>query len=99
MGKINKYNEFINNEEQLIYQLIEEAENTNSSDLEFISNRESYQNVIKIGEKVIPILLKRNLIIWDKGLSEITGEGLNSLEHDTSERKEFWKNWSKENGF
>jgi len=97
-NKLNKFNEFVSND-MIILKMIEEAESTPSSDLEEISKRKSYKNVVSIGEKVIPYLLKRNLIIWDRGLSELTGVGLNSLEHNTSERKEYWEKWAKENGF
>ena len=55
--KIEKNNEFTINVD--IMKLIEEAENTSSSDLEYISKRESYKNVVKLGEKVIPFLLER----------------------------------------
>lgn len=99
MSKINKFNEFISSEESVLLKMIEEAESNPSSNLEEIFNSKSYKDVISVGEKVIPLLLKRNLIIWDRGLSEITKTGLDPLNYDTSERKEFWKNWAKKNGF
>ena len=96
---MKKFNEFINNNELLIVNLIEDAENSNLPDLEMISKRESYRNIIKIGDSVIPYLLKRNNIIWDRALYEITGEGLSSLDYSTSERLKYWKKWSTENGY
>src|ERR1035437_10060809 len=99
MAKITKFNEFVDNEVLLIRQLIEQAECTNKPDLVSISQREPYRKVIEFGEKVIPILLERikNSPIWDIGLKELTGEGLNSLEFTTSERIEYWKKWAVNN--
>jgi hypothetical protein len=98
MSKINKYNEFINNEDY-IKLLIEKAEFTNKPDLVSISETENYRNIIKMGKKVIPLLLERNSIIWDIALKEITGDGISSLEYSTSERLKYWENWAKENGY
>lgn len=95
---MKKFNEFVNND-FLINNLIEDAENSNLPDLKLISQRESYRNIIKIGNSVIPYLLKRNNIIWDNALSEITGEGLKSLDFDTKERMNYWKNWAIKNGY
>ena len=99
MTKINKFNEFVNNDELLIKNLIQESENTNLPDLEMISKRNSYKEIIKMGEKVIPFLLERNNIIWDRALSDITGEGLNPLMYDTKERLSYWQKWSTKNGY
>lgn len=85
--------------QDLIIKLIEEAESTPSSDLEYISKRDQYRKVVNLGEKVIPYLLERNSIIWDRALSELALTGLNPLEYSTSERMEFWKNWKIENGY
>jgi len=95
--KVEKFNEFINNDEFIILKLIEESEMTNLPDLESISVRSPYRKIIEIGEKAIPFLIKRNSIVWDIALSEITGAGLNPLEHNTSERQEYWKKWATEN--
>jgi len=99
MLKIDKFNEFVDINNLLIQKLIEESENTNLPDLEMISNREPYRNVIKIGKAAIPYLLKRNNIIWDRALSELTGEGLSPLDYNTNERMKYWQKWSKENGY
>lgn len=95
---MKKFNEFVDND-FLIKNLIEDAENSSLPDLKLISQRESYKNIIKIGKSTIPYLLERDNIIWDNALSEITGEGLNSLEFNTKERMNYWKNWAIKNGY
>jgi hypothetical protein len=95
--KIEKFNEFINDGE--IYTAIEKAESTPSSNLEEISKKENYRKVVNMGEKIIPYLLERNSIIWDIALKELTGDGLDSLYHTTSERLEYWQKWSHKNGY
>jgi len=94
--KIEKFNEFLNspNNNVEIIKLIEEVETCNKSDLEEISKGEKYRKVVNYGKNIIPILLERNSIIWDRALSELTGEGLNPLEYSTSERKIYWENWA-----
>ena len=72
---------------------------TNKSDLEEISKSDDYQKIINFGKSVIPILLNRNSIIWDRALSELTGDGLDPLEYSTSDRKEYWINWRIKNGY
>jgi hypothetical protein len=90
---------FKNYKENLIIEMIKLAESTPLSDLEAISKRKPYKEVIKMGKEIIPYLLKRDLILWDRGLSELTDQGLNPLEHSTSVRSEYWKKWAKENGY
>ena len=99
MNKINKYNEFLNNEELIIKQMIESGENTPFSDLIAISERQEYKDVISLGKKIIPYLLERNCLIWDIALKQLTGKGLDSLKYKSSERQKYWKNWAKENGY
>jgi hypothetical protein len=99
MSKINKYNEFLNNEELIIKQMIEECEWIPFGDLEEISKTKPYREVVKLGEKIIPYLLERDSVIWDRALSELTGCGLNPLEYDTIERREYWRKWAKENEY
>ena len=95
MSIIKMYEEFIDdNDDLLIRELIKEGENTPSSNLEEIAEGEAYKKVINLGEKVIPHLLNRNSIIWDRALKQITGDGLNSLEYNTRERTEYWQNWA-----
>jgi hypothetical protein len=60
---IKKINEFVN--ESNIYSLIQKAELTPFSDLEYISNLDGYREVVNLGESVIPYLLERKSIIWD----------------------------------
>lgn len=95
--KIEKFNEFVN--ESRIYELIEDSECTNKADLEAISQRESYREIVDMGKKVIPYLLERNSITWDIALKELTGDGLSSTDHKIDERKEYWQKWAKENGY
>ena len=102
MGKIDKFNEFVNNEELIIKKMIKEGENTPSGNLEEIAERQSYKDVVKLGKKVIPYLLERLEVtgpIWDRALTEITNDGLNPLEYNTTERVEYWKKWSIKNGY
>jgi hypothetical protein len=102
MSKLNKYNEFLNNEEIFIKELIRQGESTPWSDLEAISNRVEYRKVVSLGEKIIPYLLNRLLEsgpIWDRALSELTGEGLDPLEYNTTERVKHWEKWASENGY
>ena len=97
MKHIRKINEFLNESE--IISLIEKAESTPSSDLVNISKRKSYRDVVNLGKSVIPYLIERNSILWDIALRELTGDGLESENHSTSERIEYWKNWAIENGY
>ena len=76
-----------------IQELIDRAECTNLSDLESIAKKEEYRQIIQLGEDVIPYLIKRNNILWDIALKEITGEGLNSFNFTTKERVDYWQNW------
>ena|ERR1035437_9135383 len=110
MSKINKFNEFINNDELLIKHLIEDAEHTNKSDLISIANRESYKKVISMGEMIIPYLLERldhSGLIWDIALSKLTGvehdlykvDELNFYHLSPIDVSDFWKKWASENGF
>ncbi len=97
MNRIEKFNEFLNNTELII--MIEKVEITPLSDLQRISEQPMYEEIVKMGINVIPILLKRDSIIWDIALSKITGEGLDPLKHGVSERKDFWKKWAVDNGY
>jgi len=99
MFKIIKYNEFIDNELSIILNLIKESEDINLPDLELISQTESYRKVVSYGKKVIPLLLERNSIIWDRALSEITGNGLSPIDYNVKERLNYWKNWANQNGY
>lgn len=99
---IEKFNEFLNNNyinEDELLKLIEDADTTPLADLDEIAQRESYRNVVSMGKKVIPYLLERSLLMWDRGLSEITGEGLNPLEYNSKLRVDYWKKWKIDNGY
>ena len=105
--KLRKYNEFVNQDIVStnidIEKLIENIEHDCKylSDLDAISNHPSYKNLIKKGELSIPFLLEKledkTGMFWVKALNEITGTGLKSFKLD--DIRNFWKNWSIENGF
>lgn len=98
---IERFNEFLNNnyiDEDVLFKLIEAAEHTNLADLEMIAQREPYRKVVSMGKKVIPYIINRGLL-WDRGLSEITGEGLNPMEYNSKIRVEYWKKWKIDNGY
>jgi hypothetical protein len=96
--KIIKYNEFLDNEETIIKELIKESEFTSSSDLEFIANRKSYKEIIKLGEKVLPFIFESaHLLIWDIALKAITGIDL--PDYNSNQRVKFWINWAIKNGY
>lgn len=97
MRYIKKINEFVN--ESNIYSLIQKAELSPFSDLEYISNLDGYREVVNLGESFIPYLLERKSIIWDIALKELTGFGLSSEEYSTTERVEYWNKWASENGY
>lgn len=101
--EIEKFNEFINNDkfidEDELLKLIEDADSTPFADLERIADGESYRKVVSMGKKVIPYLLERSLLIWDRGLTEITGEGLNPMEYPSYVREDYWKKWIIDNGY
>jgi hypothetical protein len=94
MKHIKKINEFVN---ESIYSLIEKSENTSSSDPEYIANRESYKQVLEIGEKVIPFLIERESYIWNIALKELTG--VDPIGTKSSEIVEFWNKWGLKNGY
>jgi hypothetical protein len=88
--KIEKFNEFFSTNSDSILdisKLIEITEMTNKSDLEEISKGDDYRKIVNFGKSIIPILLERNSIIWDKALSELTGVGLDPLKYSTSDLK------------
>ncbi len=101
--KIEKFNEFVNNDKFIdkdeLLKLIEDADTTPFADLERIAQGESYRKVVSFGKMVIPYLLERSLVIWDSALTEITGEGLDPMEHPSSERRKYWENWRIKNGY
>jgi len=101
MSRIEKNNEFVNNSNVIdkseIIKLIESAELTNSSDAIFISEREQYRNVVKLGKSVLPILIERKSYIWSIAIKEITG--VEPIGEKSSEITDFWIKWGKENGY
>ena len=99
MSKISKFNEFIDNDELLIKQLIKEAEHTNSPNTEVITNREPYRKVVLMGKKVIPYLIERKKYIWNIALKELTGSEPGSTLTRSSDIVEYWQKWGSENGY
>lgn len=110
MSKINKFNEFVNQDEIIIKKLIEEAEATNKSDLYAIADRVPYKKVVEMGEYAIPFLLEKVIngsALWNIGLCRITGvdydkyniNDLNFYHVNNDEVRDFWKKWASENGY
>jgi hypothetical protein len=100
MSRIEKFNEFVDNSninKSEIINLIESAELTNSSDPIFISEREQYRNVVKLGKLVLPLLIERKSYIWNIAIKEITG--VEPVGEKSTEITDFWIKWSKENGY
>ena len=107
--EIKKYNEYLDNSYSNIKLMIQKLESdcANKSDLDIISNHESYEKIVKNGRKSIPFILE-NIdnchVIWFRALNEITGQypeeklyekGI----YDTSEIRKIWKKWLIENGY
>ena len=65
--------------------------------LEAIANRDSYKEVLNMGEKAIPYLINRNSYIWNIGLKKLTG--IEPVGENSSEIVEFWNKWGLENGY
>ena len=101
--KIKKINEFVDNDTiidtDILMLLIEEADTTQLADLEEISKSESYRKVVSYGTSVLPYILNRSLLMWDRGLSEITGDGLDPLTNNSTIRVNYWKKWKEEHGY
>lgn len=95
MKHIKRINELVN--ESLIYNLIEKAESTPSSDPEFISNREPYVKLIEMCNSIIPYLIERDSYIWNIGLKSLTG--IEPEGNSSSEIMDFWKKWAIDNGY
>lgn len=76
-------------------------EHDNTSNLEKVYETIEYKKIIENGEASISILLEKineqNCMFWFKALSDITGVK-NDLEK-TKDIRDFWNNWSKENGY
>ena len=101
MNRIEKFNEFLNNSNSInkveIMNLIQSAEFTNSSDPVFISEREQYREVVKLGKLVLPLLIERKSYIWNIALKEITG--VEPIGDKSGEIVDFWTKWGLENGY
>lgn len=92
---INKKFKIMNKDK--IMNLIQSAELTNSPDAVFISEREQYREVVKLGKLVLPFLIERKSYIWNIALKEITG--VEPIGDKSSEIVDFWTKWGLENGY
>ena len=95
--KVEKFNEFLSNDNTELLKLIESAEMTNLSDPVKISESENYRKVVNFGKLSLPILIERKSYIWNIALKEITG--IEPIGVKSSEIVNFWVNWGKENGY
>lgn len=100
---INKFNEFVNNDNLVIEKLITDLENEkgNCSMLEKIYSHPSYTKVIEYGKKSIPLLLNRidDSMFWFEALRIITGEYPDKESIKSIDIRNSWKKWAIENGY
>lgn len=100
MKKVRKYNEFIDNAKLIKFEeltsIVEEECSVVSSNNTII-NHPQYQEIIKMGKKIVPLLLKRldESSMWLDDLFIITGEDPVDKSHCGKIKlmKEDWKNW------
>lgn len=99
--QMKKYNEFINNNDVLIKDLIKTVENNNFSDRHKIYELSEYKKIIEIGNFTIPILLEtlNDNNLWVEALSKITGVETDENLKLSSEVSDFWKKWGIDNGY
>ena len=105
MKKVRKYNEFIDNAKLIKFEeltsIVEEECSVVSSNNTII-NHPQYQEIIKMGKKIVPLLLKRldESSMWLDALFIITGEDPVDKSHcgKIQLMKEDWKNWGIKNG-
>jgi len=96
------FNEFVDNKEILIKDLIEDVEKNcrHLSNLNVVSEYHSYKEIVEIGEQTIPYLLERidKTVVWFNALRKIIGENpdKNHLGY-MKQVTEDWKNWAKNN--
>ena len=101
--EINKFNEFVNNDNLVIEKLIDDLENQkgNCSVLEKIYSHPSYIKIIEYGEKSIPLLLNRigESMFWFEALRRITGDEPDKESIKSIDIMNSWKKWGIENGY
>ena len=75
----------------------------NVSELSIVYNHPSYKKIIENGTYSIPHLLEKldsnTCMFWIKSLQDITGESPDKDVRKTSDIRDSWKKWSKENGY
>lgn len=103
--EINKFNEFVDNDDVYIENIINNIEVNfgNCSDLDVISNSEMYKKLIEKGNISIPFLLEKlddqTCMFWINALRIISGDNPDKNYIKTSDIRESWKKWAKENGY
>lgn len=101
MSKIIKFNEFLNSE-ILIKELIIELESKyrHHSDLHLIESDNDYERLL-LSKEIIPFLIERidHTNLWYSALSKLTNVNDLDFISKSSERKDFWKKWAKNNGY
>ena len=102
MNKINKFNEFINNDKFIITELIQimESDLKHQSDSQLVETHDKYKELLKF-DNITKYLLDwiDETNIWYSTLSKLTGVNHNDFIKQSSERRNFWKNWAKDNGY
>ena len=99
--KIKKFNEYVNNDKIIVENLMNDVQRQcgNMSDLERMSQSESYRNLVNYGKKAIPFLLEETSPYWLAALNELTELNLDTTKYNHSKQWQIIKEWSKENGY
>jgi len=103
--EIDKFNEFVDNDDFIIEKLIENVETDcgNCSELSIVYNHPSYIKIIEKGKKSIPFLLESVdgdfRAFWFNSLRIITGDDPDKDFIKTEDIRNSWKNWGVENGY
>jgi uncharacterized protein YaaN involved in tellurite resistance len=100
MKKVEKFNEFKNNNfiDDLI-NLIEEKYSHMSNILD-VSNKKEYVNIVNFGQSALNKLSnKYDNILWHPAINKLTNLNLDFTKTPLSERKSIFKNWLIENGY
>ena len=105
MKKVKKYNEFIDNVTLITFEklasIVEKQCSVVSSN-DTIINHPQYQEIIKMGDEIVPLLIKRldKSYMWLDALSIITNQHPVPESHKGKRNlmKEDWKKWGIDNG-
>ena len=102
MGKVRKFNEFIDNDKFMVMELIKsmELDLKHQSDSQLVESHEKYQELLQY-DNLTEYLLDRidETNIWYSTLSKLTNVDHNKFIDKSSEKNGFWKKWAKENGY